>query len=184
MKASYDVVVVGAGPAGSVAARRAAEAGLDVLLIEKRQEIGTPVRCAEAIGLEMSRPFIQPDPRWIDARIAYYAVHNRQGDRVKLPPAEPTLVVNRKVFDVELALAAVRAGAEVQAAAAAGGLLLEGKQVVGVRVVSLGRPAEIRARLVVAADGTESQVARWAGCHSPAGVRAATQMEKSRWKAR
>ena len=166
MKASYDVVVVGAGPAGSVAARRAAEAGLDVLLIEKRQEIGSPLRCAEAIGLEISRPFIEPDPRWIDARINFFAVHNRQGDRVRLPPAEPTLVVNRKVFDVELALAAARAGAEVQAATAAGGLLMEGGQVCGVRVTSLGRPSEIRARLVVAADGTKSQVARWAGLRS------------------
>ncbi|CAG1772909.1 partial Soluble pyridine nucleotide transhydrogenase, partial [uncultured bacterium] len=42
MKTSYDVVIVGAGPAGSAAAIRAAESGLDVLLIEKRQEIGVP----------------------------------------------------------------------------------------------------------------------------------------------
>jgi digeranylgeranylglycerophospholipid reductase len=41
----YDVVVVGAGPAGSVAAKNAA-ADCDVLLVEKRQEIGSPVRCA------------------------------------------------------------------------------------------------------------------------------------------
>ncbi len=46
MKSSYDVIVVGAGPAGSIAARTAARNGLDVLLIEKRQEIGDPVRCA------------------------------------------------------------------------------------------------------------------------------------------
>ena len=49
----YDVVVVGAGPAGSTAARRAAEVGLSVLLLEKRQEIGSPVRCAEGVGHEL-----------------------------------------------------------------------------------------------------------------------------------
>ena len=38
-----DVVVVGAGPAGSTAARTAAEAGLDVVLLEKRQEHILPV---------------------------------------------------------------------------------------------------------------------------------------------
>ncbi len=38
MKAEYDVIVVGAGPAGSITARTAAEGGLDVLLIEKRQD--------------------------------------------------------------------------------------------------------------------------------------------------
>ena len=47
MRDEYDVIVVGAGPGGSIAARTAAEE-CDVLLIEKRQEIGDPVRCAEA----------------------------------------------------------------------------------------------------------------------------------------
>ena len=39
-----DVIVVGAGPGGSIAAKVAAENGLSVLLLEKRQEIGAPVR--------------------------------------------------------------------------------------------------------------------------------------------
>ena len=46
----YDVVVVGAGPAGSCTARYAAAGGCDTLLIEKRQEIGSPVRCGEGIA--------------------------------------------------------------------------------------------------------------------------------------
>jgi flavin-dependent dehydrogenase len=41
----WDVVVVGGGPGGSMAAREAARAGLQVLMVEKRQEIGAPVRC-------------------------------------------------------------------------------------------------------------------------------------------
>ena len=41
MKLEYDVVVIGAGPAGSIAARTCAQAGLRVLLAEKRQEIGS-----------------------------------------------------------------------------------------------------------------------------------------------
>lgn len=163
MKSQYDVVVIGGGPAGCVAARRAAEAGFDTLLVEKRQEIGAPVRCAEAIGVEMSQPFIQPDPKWIDASISFYSIYNSCGERVSLPPAEPTIVVNRKVFDVALALKAVQAGAEIRAAAAAVGLSMEGRQVCGVKVESFGKVMDIKARLVVAADGTESQSARWAG---------------------
>jgi digeranylgeranylglycerophospholipid reductase len=163
MKNNYDVVVVGAGPAGSVAARRAAEAGLRTLLLEKRPEIGVPVRCAEAIGADLSKPFIKPDLCWIDATITQFALHNSKGVSVKLPPGEPTLVVNRKIFDKQLALLAEQAGAEVRTGTAAIGLITDENKVSGVRVVHSEKVEVILSRLVVAADGTESQVARWAG---------------------
>ena len=51
MKDEYDVIVVGAGAAGSLAAQTVA-AECDVPLIEKRQEIGSPVRCGEAVPRE------------------------------------------------------------------------------------------------------------------------------------
>ena len=44
----YDVIVIGAGPGGSVIARRLSQYGHSVLLIEKREQIGFPVRCGEA----------------------------------------------------------------------------------------------------------------------------------------
>ncbi len=65
MKPAYDVVVIGAGPAGSIAARTTAQAGLSTLLIEKRQEIGSPVRCGEAVGRDTVEKFIPLDPKWI-----------------------------------------------------------------------------------------------------------------------
>ena len=42
-----DVLVIGAGPAGSSAARFAAKEGVDVIIIDKKSEIGFPKRCAE-----------------------------------------------------------------------------------------------------------------------------------------
>ncbi len=170
MKSAYDVVVVGAGPAGAVAARRAAEGGLSTLLLEKRPEIGVPVRCAEAIGAELCLPFIQPDPKWIDAEISAFCIYNAAGEGVKVPPAEPTLIVNRKVFDLELVKIAARCGAEVYTSAPAVGIMLDKKQVVGVKVEHLGRTMEISARLVVAADGVEGQVAQWAGLRIQPGL--------------
>ncbi|NNG26631.1 MAG: FAD-dependent oxidoreductase, partial [Ignavibacteriaceae bacterium] len=41
----YDIIVVGAGPAGSMAARFAAEQGVSVLMLEKDRDVGYPVRC-------------------------------------------------------------------------------------------------------------------------------------------
>lgn len=67
MKDNYDIIVVGAGPAGSITAKTAAKKGLSVLLIEKRQEIGDPVRCAEGISKIALKKHIEPDPRWICA---------------------------------------------------------------------------------------------------------------------
>ena len=45
-----DVLVIGAGPAGSSAARFAAKGGVDVIVLEKKSEIGFPKRCAEGVS--------------------------------------------------------------------------------------------------------------------------------------
>ncbi len=166
MQPVYDAVVVGAGPAGSVAARKLAEHGLNVLMIEKRQEIGAPVRCAEAIGDEPTRPYIDIDPRWINATITRYAICNPAGDQVVVPPAGLTYVVDRKVFDWELANLASKAGAHIRTRTSANSLIRENGQVKGVRITSMGKAYTIQSRLVIAADGTESQVARWAGLNT------------------
>ncbi len=166
MQSVYDAVVVGAGPAGSVAARKLAERGLNTLLIEKRQEIGAPVRCAEAIGDEPTRPYIDIDPRWINATITQYAICNPAGDHVLVPPAGLTYVVDRKVFDWELAHLASKAGAHIRTRTSATSLIHENGQVTGVRITSMGKEYAIQCRLVIAADGTESQVARWAGLNT------------------
>jgi len=80
VKERYDVIVIGAGPAGSTAARRAAENGLDVLLIEKRREIGAPVRCAEATGLDsLSRTSNRMDAG---------STRTSAGSRSTAPPAD------------------------------------------------------------------------------------------------
>lgn len=167
MKTAYDVIVVGAGPAGSAAAMRAAEAGLSVLLVEKRQEIGVPVRCGEATDTETTERFMPLDARWVVHPIESYAIYNAAGDCVVVPPSSPTIIVDRKVFDAALAGRAAQSGADVRVNTTAVGLLREGGNgsgaVVGVRLKSMGRSDDVRARLVIAADGVESQVARWAG---------------------
>ena len=80
MRPEYDVVVIGAGPAGSVAARTTAQAGLSTLLVEKRQEIGSPVRCGEAVGSDTVARFISLDPKWIAADVDHFRIYNALGD--------------------------------------------------------------------------------------------------------
>ena len=45
----YDVLIVGAGPAGSAAAACSAKAGARTLLVDRKKEIGTPVQCGEVV---------------------------------------------------------------------------------------------------------------------------------------
>lgn len=84
MKERYDVVVVGAGPAGSTIAKTIASKGLDVLLIEKRQQIGDPVRCAEGVNKEYISNFLQPDPAWISAEVKGSRIYAPNGKMVEM----------------------------------------------------------------------------------------------------
>ncbi|MFZ5918064.1 MAG: geranylgeranyl reductase family protein [Chloroflexota bacterium] len=165
LASSYDLVVVGAGPAGSTAARSAAKAGLSVLLVEKRQEIGAPVRCAEGVGHDLLLPFITPQPAWISAQV------NRAQLTVSHPDRHETIqleggrgyVLERRIFDRVLAQEAARAGAVVRVKTAAVGLLRQGPVVGGVILQGPEGRREVSARVVIAADGIESQVGAWAG---------------------
>ena len=170
MKGEYDVIVVGAGPGGSLAARTAAERGLDVLLIEKRQEIGDPVRCAEGTSKAGLARFMEPDPRWICAEVDSARIFAPDGTMVELSERlagnEVGYVLERKVFDRAVAKTAARAGAEVQVKTQATGLIVEDGRVAGIRGKQRGDDFEARARVVVGADGVESKVGRWAGINT------------------
>jgi len=165
LRRRYDVVVVGAGPGGSVAAREAARLGLAVLLLEKRQEIGSPVRCAEGIAHDMLVPFIEPDPRWISAEVskAQITVIENGATATKSAEEGKGYILERRVFDRVLAEEAAKAGAQVMVKTAATGLLLEDGVVRGVVARGPTGVMEIECAVVIGADGVESQVGPWAG---------------------
>jgi digeranylgeranylglycerophospholipid reductase len=165
-----DLVVIGAGPGGSMAAWTAARAGLSVLLLEKCQEIGSPVRCAEGIGHEQLVRFLEPDPRWISAVVSRASITAiRDGESYTLDASGGRgYVLERRVFDRALAERAAAAGAEVRVKTAVTGLLVEDGRVCGVTVADgnfYAGPGSvaIEAGVVIAADGVEAQAGRWAG---------------------
>lgn len=162
----YDVIVVGAGPSGSTAAWTAARLGLSVLLLEKRQEIGSPVRCAEGVAREALAGFLEPDPAWISARIERaQIVASARGRVVQCWQGAGALgyVLERRVFDRALAEQAALAGAQVRPKTTVTGLLHVAGTVAGVVAEWQGQKQEIEAGIVIAADGVESRVGNWAG---------------------
>ncbi len=167
MKDRYDVIVVGAGPAGSIAAKNAAEKGLDVLLIEKRQEIGDPVRCAEGVSKIYLKSHVDIDKSWICADLKGSRIYAPDGTMVEMSEeiagGEVGYVLERKIFDRFLAEKAAEAGAEVRVKTRATDLIIEDGFVKGARLMHLGEEYEVRADIVIGADGVESKVGRWAG---------------------
>ena len=167
MNGSYDVLVVGGGPGGAVAARTAAEAGLSVLLVEKRPAVGVPVRCAEGIGKDHLLEFIEPDPKFISAEIDTAVFVGPDGENFTLKSRFAGELIgytlNRKVFDRELIWKAAEAGAEIQTHARAAEPILEGDRICGAVIEQHGKRFTVRAKVVIAADGVESKFAKWAG---------------------
>ncbi len=182
MKARYDVIVVGAGPGGSITAKTCAEAGLEVLLIEKRQEIGDPVRCAEGLGKEGLIRHIQPDRRWIAAEVKGSRILAPDGTEIKMSEEASSgkagYNLDRKVFDRALAQKAAMAGSDVMVKTRAIGLLRKNGSISGINAMYMGETHEIKADIVIGADGVESKVGRWGGidtCLRPADINTCTQ---------
>ncbi|MDI6724758.1 MAG: NAD(P)/FAD-dependent oxidoreductase [Methanobacterium sp.] len=163
-----DILVIGAGPAGSSAAKHAALNGAKVLMIEKKSEIGAPKRCAEGVSKDgLIQLGIEPSSRWITSEIDGVRLVSPGGkdvwltqDTVKLP--EMGYVVERKVFDKFMAMDAARAGADIMVKTLARGLERKDDHII-VKAERMGEEIQIKAKIVIGADGPESRVGRWGG---------------------
>ncbi len=171
MNEIYDVVVVGAGPVGCVAARFASRGGSKVIILERGSVIGHPVQCGEGLAPDFFEEIeIIESPDWISNKVKGAKLISPSGHvwtiEGQYVSDEVGLVVRRDVFDRMLARMAVDAGAEI----------LLNVCVTGVRRAESGTlevvcdngtiKRKLNARVVIAADGFESRVARWMGLPS------------------
>ena len=143
--AKCDIVVVGAGPAGSIAAMILAGNGLDVMVLEKKQEIGPPKRCAEGISLEGLRDVsITPHPRWAVNEIFGAVLYSPSGSKIEIRNENVMgCVLERKFFEKMLAADAIRAGAKYLLKTQATGVLRDCSHISGIRAIQMGRELEI-----------------------------------------
>lgn len=147
-----DVLVVGLGPAGGAAATAAASAGLSVLAIERKQQIGVPVQCAEFIPLPLGA-YAQTDGV-LQQRIA--GMSSRLPSGAEEQSALPGLMIDRAAFDQALAQRAQAQGAALWRETRL--LRIDAQHNLALVNTPSGE-RELAYRLLIAADGPHSSVA-------------------------
>lgn len=170
-----DVLVVGGGPAGGAAARKAAELGADVLLVERKSVIGEPVQCAEFIPA-MLKGTVNVKQKYVAQKIAGMKTVC-PGEKETVTRA-PGFIIHRQIFDRALVRAARDQGARVMTRTRAierrdsGEVLLKEKT---------GQTTAVRPRIIIGADGPHSTVGKWAGAvnrHLLPGVQVTMELVK------
>lgn len=113
----YDIIVVGAGPAGSIAAQTAAMEGRRVCLVERKMQAGFPVRCGEGIGIKgaVFNKF-DVDEKWIKRRINKIRLVAPDTTVVEVRQGAESYILDRKIMDLDLVQSAIVAGADYHCA--------------------------------------------------------------------
>jgi geranylgeranyl reductase family protein len=177
----YEVVVVGAGPAGCLAAKYAAKNGAKTLIIEEHASIGSPVQCTGLLSVNAVRECeIVPDSRFHPITGAF--VYAPDGRRICISGGETkAYVVDRRLFDRALAQDAVREGAEILMRTRAVGMDIRDPENRAdhrkiLHILTEGEPDMIEADVIIGADGIRSHVARWAGIDPPKTILSGAQL--------
>lgn len=164
---SYDIVVVGAGPAGSTAALYAAKKGASVLLLDKKREIGSPIQCAGFLPDASEVKALLPESDLPGALKSYpdsCVLQPIKTQRI-IPPncnakefAVKGAVLDRRRYDQFLAGQAAEAGAELM-------VKTRVTKIQGSTVETSGIFGKhmIRAKAIIGADGPNSLVAKSRG---------------------
>jgi digeranylgeranylglycerophospholipid reductase len=191
MKYSYDVTVVGAGPAGLSAASAAAKKGAKTLLVDKRAEIGDNNHCGELLpspremkdllprASEVER-LVDVPSRLIMARTKTLRFISPSGKSHEFP--FESNIIDRRGFEKHLAIEASRHGADVMPSTKVVGVAEDRN---GVLAISKGEKIEIKSPVTIGCDGIGSRIAKWAGLGNNMSARnsiVGVQFEMSRVK--
>ncbi|MCK5152386.1 MAG: NAD(P)/FAD-dependent oxidoreductase [Candidatus Thorarchaeota archaeon] len=168
VQASYDIVVVGAGPAGSNAARVAAASGYKTLLIDRRKVVGIPVQCGEYLPTPREMKDMFPNcPRTMKlADAPKDVITNKTTHMSLISPYSKEYkfsleanVIDRGMFDQHLANQALDSGAEL----ALDSRVVSRRKDNSLRIRSSSNVNEIKAKVVIGADGPRSIIAKSIG---------------------
>lgn len=168
----FDVAIVGAGPAGTTAARVLSENGFSTVVIDRRKVVGVPVQCGEFLPTPTEIADLFPDsPRASRlVNVPHNLILNQTESIRLLSPKNRSYefnlrsnIIDRARFDQHLAELASKAGAELWLDSKV--TKLNGNN--ELTIISGGLRKSIRAKVVVGADGPRSLIAKSIGIQYP-----------------
>ncbi|MBS7620265.1 NAD(P)/FAD-dependent oxidoreductase [Candidatus Bathyarchaeota archaeon] len=161
----YDVVIVGAGPSGSSAAKTAAELGVNVILLEEHPRAGIPNHCAEGLSLNgLKDAGLEPTEKIISQKITKARVYAPNKRFLELTSSNWVgYTIKRDVFDQILSEKACSAGADYFTNTKVIDVIKKNGTVAGVVALQGDEKIKIEAKVVIGADGFASVVRRSAG---------------------
>ncbi len=157
----YDLVVVGAGPAGSSAAYAAAKNGTNVALLEKEETVAQTVRTSGVTWIDYAKEFGIPEDCYNPIRTYNFCSPKNQVS-ISDEQAKAAVLDVRKTYRF-LAEQAKNAGAKIFVNTNVTDVITEDGKVVGVKASSQGNEMIFRAKIVVDASGFQSVVSKSLG---------------------
>jgi len=156
-----DSLIVGAGPAGLLAAKEIASSGFSVKILEEHSRVGVPSHCSGLVSVEgLRRIGVETSEKFIQNEIVGGRIYSPDGQCINIRDTRPrAYVVDRVALDQHLAEIAIDAGAKIVLGKRVEKLTLSEGRVTG----ASGAGWTEEARLVVDAEGSSRRLSRDAG---------------------
>jgi len=163
----YDVVIIGAGPAGNWAAGRLAAAGLSVAVVEEHRQVGEPRFCTGILGAKAFEEYALPRGP-IQRALSSATIYSPSGRSAWIGRETPqAYLMDRALFDQALAKRAAKSGAEYWLGCRAEQIAIDPRDV-RVTVRRDDRRAALRAEACLLATGSNHRLHAMIGLPAPA----------------
>jgi len=170
----FDVAVIGAGPAGSMAAKYAAKAGASTILLEEHTGAGWPVQCAGLLGSQALAESELAAGSFILGGMKGATISSPGGVRLDFKAQDRRAwVVDRRLFDRALVEEALEEEAIFSPCARVEEIRLGRER----SILSLAAGKQISAGVVISAEGVSALLARRAGIAAPQIILSGAQVE-------
>ena len=154
-----DILIVGAGPAGTYLAEKLASKGIKIVIIEKKKEIGKHA-CSGLVSTRIEN-HVDIEKSLIENRIKGATFHSKDTELTIKRDKAQAYVLNRPAFDKRMAERAESAGAKIIT-----GNAFENYKIKDNHAYATTSKGMIESKIIIGCDGTGSEVRKEAGLDS------------------